>query len=84
MSAGTGGTLLCPTCGSKVAAIIPPEPTTGTWMKDRHGGTTMRQKGGWGQPGFYPSGKWEAMWQARGPYVECGPWGAELERSDRS
>lgn len=56
----------------------PPEPPVGTWVRDRHGGLSMRQEGGWGEPGIMPFGKWEAMWEARGPYVVCGPWGAPL------
>lgn len=58
---------------------VPPEPPVGTWVKDRHGGVSQRgQGGGWGMPGFYYLGKWECMWEARGPLVECGPWGASL------
>jgi hypothetical protein len=62
---------------------VPPEPPLGTWMRDRHGGTCVRfidtdGNDGWGQgPGFYACGKWEAMWHARGPYVECGPHGVD-------
>lgn len=57
-----------------------PEPPIGTWVKDRFGGTSKRQAdGGWGQPGMMPFGKWDAMWEARGPLVICGPWGADLE-----
>ena len=65
----------------------PPEPPVGTWVKDRHGGTSQRrqwtvengvQRTGWGQPGFEPFGKWRDMWAARGPLVECGPWGEDL------
>jgi hypothetical protein len=64
---------------------VPPEPPVGTWMKDKYGGVTRRQHGnsalggGWGLPGMMPFGKWEAMWEARGPYVECGEWGRPLE-----
>lgn len=57
---------------------IPPEPPVGTWVKDKHGGTSLRYAEGWGQPGTMPFGRWEAMWEARGPLVECGPWGREL------
>lgn len=57
---------------------VPPEPPVGTWVRDRHGGLSMRQQDGWGEPGIMPFGKWEAMWQARGPYEVCGPWGAPL------
>lgn len=47
----------------------------GTWVRDRFGGTSKHQKGGgWAEPGFMPFGKWEAMWEARGPLVECEPW----------
>jgi len=58
---------------------IPPEPPVGTWMRDRHGGVTQRQKDGWGPPGTWPGGRWRDMWRARGPYQECGPWGQPLE-----
>lgn len=63
---------------------IPPEPPVGTWVKDRFGGTHVRIKDsdgnvGWScsPTGFYAFGKWEAMWEARGPLVECGPWGRD-------
>lgn len=73
---------VCPNCGHafhpKACTPCPPEPPVGTWMKDRFGGVTQRQKDGWGAPGVMPFGRWEGMWDARGPYVECGPWGAEL------
>lgn len=69
----------CQSCGQAMpAGYVPPEPPVGTWMKDRFGGVTQRQEGGWGAPGIMPFGKWEAMWSSRGPYVECGPWGADL------
>lgn len=69
----------CPTCGAAWTGYPPPEPPVGTWVKDRHGGTSYRQAGGgWGQPGVMPFGRWEAMWEARGPLVACGPWGADL------
>ena len=55
------------------------EPPVRTWVRDRYGATTMRQLEGWGQPGVMPFGKWEAMWDARGPYTECGRWGGQLE-----
>ncbi len=67
----------CPHCGNYVAYIPhPPEPPVGTWVRDRHGAVSMRHEGGgWAPPGFMTFGKWEAMWAARGPLVECGPWG---------
>lgn len=72
----------CPHCGAHIAhncpGAVPPEPPIGTWMRDRHGGLTVRQKDGWAPPGFLPCGKWSAMWAARGPYEECGEWGREL------
>lgn len=58
------------------------EPPVGTWVIDRFGATHYRVKaGGWSSAptGFYAFGKWEAMWEHRGPLVECGPWGAPLE-----
>jgi hypothetical protein len=57
----------------------PPEPPVGTWVKDRFGATHYRKADGWAAAptGFYALGKWQPMWGARGPLVECGPWGAE-------
>jgi len=70
--------LICPEC-EYTAEVPPPEPPVGTWVRDRRGAATQRQHGGgWGPPGFYPAAEWNAMWNARGPLVECGPWGAEL------
>lgn len=73
-------------CGLDSDRYIPPEPPTGTWVRDRHGGVHVRIEDGegnvgWaaGSNGFYAFGKWEAMWRGRGPLVECGPWGRELE-----
>jgi hypothetical protein len=57
---------------------VPPEPPVGTWVRDRHGGTSQRQREGWAAPGIVPLGRWPDMWKARGPLVPCGPWGAEL------
>jgi hypothetical protein len=72
----------CSNCGH-VDSTPPPEPPEGTWIKDRHGATAMHHKGGgWAPPGFYPFGQWEAMWNARGPLVECGPWGQDLEKKE--
>lgn len=51
------------------------EPPVGTWVRDRFGAATMRQPEGWGQPGVMPFGRWHAMWDARGPYTVCNPWG---------
>jgi hypothetical protein len=65
----------CPTCGGFI--VVPPEPPVGTWVKDRHGTVSQRYEDGWGEPGFYHFGKWEAMWVGRGPLVECAPWGHE-------
>ena len=52
------------------------EPPVGSWVRDKHGATSCRQEDGWGQPGMMSFGRWEAMWDARGPYELCGPWGA--------
>jgi hypothetical protein len=61
-----------------VIGPIPPEPPVGTWVRDRFGGIHHRgQGGGWGMPGFYYLAQWQAMWGARGPLVECLPWGQE-------
>ena len=58
------------------------EPPVGTWVRDKHGTTSYRQMGGgWGQPGMMPLGRWEAMWDARGPYELCGPWGRALSEN---
>lgn len=71
----------CPTCGQRTEnapGACPPEPPVGTWVRDRFGSLSVRQKGGgWGAPGIMPFGVWEAMWAARGPLVECGPYGAD-------
>lgn len=66
----------CEECGSD--RIIPAEPPVGTWVKDRHGATHYHNEEGWGAApqGFYSGGRWDAMWVARGPLVECGPYGA--------
>lgn len=69
----------CPNCGHKIPTVVPAEPPIGTWVKDRHGGVSMHHNGGgWAPKGCMPFGRWEAMWAARGPLVECGPWGADL------
>lgn len=64
--------------------MIPEEPPVGTWVRDRHGATHVRTtdvdgRTGWAAAptGFYAYGEWAAMWQARGPLVECPPWGIE-------
>jgi len=64
----------------------PTEPPVDTWVKDRHGATYVRIKDIYGTTGWaasptstYGGGKWEAMWEARGPLTVCGPWGAEPE-----
>lgn len=55
------------------------EPPVGTWVKDRFGATHYRRHDGWAAAptGFYAGGVWEMMWEARGPLVECAPWGIE-------
>ena len=62
---------------------IPPEPPVGTWVRDRFGAVAQRFVyggwDGWSPPGCYPFGRWDAMWEARGPLVECEPWGLEPE-----
>lgn len=67
----------CPRCGYSEP---PPEPPLGTWVRDRHGGVAQRRidedgRDGWGQPGTLSGGVWARFWEARGPLVECGPWG---------
>lgn len=65
--------------------MIPAEPPVGTWVRDRFGATHVRIKDadrriGWAcsPTGYYAFGKWEAMWEGRGPLVECAPWGREV------
>lgn len=58
------------------------QPLIGSWVKDRFGAAHYRcDNGNWAAAptGFYAFGKWESMWKARGPLVECGPYGRELE-----
>jgi hypothetical protein len=74
----------CPTCGNHgYAGAVPPEPPPGTWIKDRFGGTAVRIGDGWAPAlhGFYPAARWDPMWNARGPLVECGPYGRDLDQS---
>lgn len=75
---------LCPKCGTvvPVECTVPPEPPVDTWVKDRYGAVHHRGRGGqWGVPGMMYFGSWEAMWHARGPLIECGPWGREKEEA---
>lgn len=73
----------CPTCGRDgYPGGAPPEPPVGTWVRDRFGGISYRQREGWGQPGIMPFGIWEAMWEARGPLIECGPWGNDEQTKE--
>ncbi len=58
------------------------EPPVGSWVRDRFGGTSFRQPDGWGEPGVMPFGRWVGMWDARGPYTLCGPWGAEYQSAE--
>jgi hypothetical protein len=75
----------CPNCGYSGPAHgpAPAEPAIGTWVKDRHGVASVRRvdsdgNDGWSPgPSFYSAAKWEPMWGARGPLVECGPYGRE-------
>lgn len=62
--------------------MTPPEPAVGTWVKDKYGAVAVRiidsdRRDGWAPApsGFYATGKWDAMWTARGPLVPCEPWG---------
>lgn len=70
----------CPTCGHHLSdSEIPPEPSEGTWVRDKKGVVFLHHiGGGWSPSGFFPLGKWSAMWEARGPLTICGPWGIEL------
>lgn len=78
-------TTVCPTCSRPWSEDeVPSEPPIGTWVKDRHGGVSVRTidrdgNDGWtiAPHGFYAFGRWDAMWRARGPLVECSPWGEE-------
>lgn len=68
----------CPNCYAHFDLNpIPPEPKPGSWVKDRNGGVHHRAPdgSGWGNPGFYYFGRWRDMWEARGPLVECEPYG---------
>ena len=73
----------CPSCKGDVGHVcpgpVPPEPPVGTWMKDRYGAASIRNPDGWAPAatGFFGTGRWEGMWQARGPYVPCGPYGKD-------
>lgn len=78
-----GRVMKCPTCGAQMSHP-PTEPPIGTWVKDRHGAVAVRTidsegRDGWAPApsGFYAFGRWTSMWDARGPLVECGPWGEE-------
>lgn len=53
------------------------EPPPDSWVRDRYGTTYHRNPEGvgWGCPGFLYGGVWEQMWDARGPFTLCGPWG---------
>lgn len=71
----------CRLCGSDLAdRPIPPPPPIGRWVKDRYGAAHIRTPdGNWASaPSREGFGKWEAMWEARGPLTECGPWGREI------
>ena len=74
----------CPNCGFEPSPS--PEPPLGTWVRDQHGGVFQRRfdadgNDGWGLPGFASSGVWEEHWEAHGPLIECGPWGAPRRTS---
>ena len=74
----------CPNCGFEPSPSA--EPPLGTWVRDRHGGVFQRRfdadgNDGWGLPGFASSGVWEEHWEAHGPLIECGPWGAPRRTS---
>lgn len=70
----------CHACGCEYD-IAPTEPPVGTWVRDRFGGTHYRRPDGWAcaPTGFYAFGVWSAMWAARGPLIECGPYGLPME-----
>lgn len=53
------------------------EPPVGSWVMDRFGATHYRTEHGWAAAptGFVPAGRWQAMWEHRGPLTLCGPWG---------
>lgn len=59
--------------------VCPSEPPIGTWVKDKYGAASVRCADGWAPApsGFFACGRWEAMWEARGPLVECEPWGKQ-------
>jgi hypothetical protein len=73
--------MACPNCGFHAERpAVKPEPAIGTWVKDRFGGVHVRvTDGGWAaSPSTRGFARWEPMWEARGPLVECGAWGAPL------
>ena len=71
--------LNCPNCGTGIPAPAPVEPAIGTWVKDRNGVASVRNSDGWAPAptGFYGTGKWEEMWAAHGPLIECASYGVE-------
>ena len=74
----------CPNCGFEPSPSA--EPPLGTWVRDRHGGVFQRRfdadgNDGWALPGFASRGVWEEHWEAHGPLIECGPWGAPRRTS---
>lgn len=63
----------CWNCGVEVGTP-PPEPPRGTWIRDKYGALSVRiidsdKRDGWApaEHGFYATGRWDAMWRARGP-----------------
>lgn len=74
----------CQTCSCDKPEFVPPEPPIGSWVKDKYGIAHYHQSDeGWGDPGFYATGRWAAMWAARGPMTPCGPGGRDLPSADR-
>lgn len=72
--------LHCQTCSCDDPSFVPPEPPVGSWVKDRFGATHKRMTlEGWGTPGFYASGRWAAMWAARGPLTPCDSRGNPID-----
>jgi hypothetical protein len=66
--------------GARSRSHVPPEPPSGTWVRDRYGAAFHRgDSGNWGMPGFLYLADWVSMWDARGPLVECPPWGVDPE-----
>lgn len=79
---------ICPNCGHDWVGPVPPEPGLGTWVRDRFGAAMYHHidsdgNNGWAPgPSYMALANWKAMWEARGPLIECGPWGSDREEAN--